>query len=285
MSSHQQRTIEANGLRFDALAAGPTGGELVLLLHGFPQFADSWTPILHALADAGYHAVAVNQRGYSPGARPREVKAYALQNLVSDALTFAESLGHQRFHLVGHDWGGLVAWQLAADHPDRLKTLTVLATPHTGAFLRAVKHDPDQRRRSLYIPLFRFPFHLAELLLLARDAKPLRKAWRGKLTPEMIEANLTRLRDGGTLTAALNWYRALSLKAKTGPITVPTLYIWGAKDVALGPSAAHATGNYVQAPYRFEILPNASHWLLEDSHERIAGLLLEHLKDHLKTPA
>ncbi len=271
-------TLTASGLTFDALSAGPPDAELVLLLHGFPQFADSWTPIVQALATAGYYAVAVNQRGYSAGARPKDVKGYALRNLVADAVAFAEALGYQRFHLVGHDWGGLVAWQLAADHPGRLKTLTVLSTPHTGAFLRAVKHDPDQRRRSLYIPLFRMPFHIAEFLLLARNAKPLRKAWRGKLPPQMIEANIERLRTNGTLTAALNWYRALSLKARTGPITVPTLYVWGARDVALGPTAAHATGNYIQAPYRFEILTDASHWLLEDSHERIAELLLEHLE-------
>src|SRR5215469_5728496 len=126
----RQISLNVNGFEFEGISAGPKDGELVLFLHGFPQFADAWTNILEPLGSLGYRAVAIDQRGYSPKARPAHVDDYAVANLSADALAFADSLGAKRFHLVGHDWGGAVAWVTAASAPDRLRTLTVLSTPH-----------------------------------------------------------------------------------------------------------------------------------------------------------
>src|SRR4029077_1362224 len=116
-----------------ALGAGPRNGERVLLLHGWPEFADCWREILTALGAAGYRAVAVDQRGYGANARPRDIASYAAGHLQSDALAFADQLGAKRFHLIAHDWGGLVAWGLASAHPSRVSSLSVLATPHPQA--------------------------------------------------------------------------------------------------------------------------------------------------------
>ncbi len=271
-------SLAVNGFTFTTWSAGPETGELVLLLHGFPQFADSWLPVMRPLAKAGFRVVAFDQRGYSVGARPKKVHDYTVDQLTSDALGVADCLGAKRFHLAAHDWGGLLAWQIAAGHPERLLSLTVLSTPHTDAFWEAAKKDGDQRRRSRYIPFFRLPFHIAERVLLAGNAKRLRSLYQGRLTIHALERNVQRLSEGGTMTAALNWYRALSRKQQAGAITTPTLYLWGDQDVALGETAALATASYVQADFQFERLHGASHWLIEDACERVVTALLTHLQ-------
>jgi pimeloyl-ACP methyl ester carboxylesterase len=274
------KALDVNGYTFDAILMGPESGECVLLLHGFPQFADAWTDAIQSISEAGLHAVAIDQRGYSPGARPTKVEDYTVDRLTSDILGFADGMGVSRFHLIGHDWGGLLAWQLAADHPDRLISLTVLSTPHVNAFFTAVKADDDQREKSKYIDFFRLPGELAERLLLADDAQRLRSSYQGKLSARAVENNVRRLSEKGAMTSALNWYRALDLNHRIGCIEVPTLYIWGEKDHYLGETAALETAKYVSGSYHFERLKEASHWLLEEAADRVVPFLLEHLNAH-----
>ena len=270
----EQITLEVRGYRFDGLAAGPPDGELVLLLHGFPQFADSWAAVMEALGAGGFRAVAVDQRGYSPGAQPADIGAYGMGELVADVVAFADALGAGRFHLAGHDWGGAVAWAVAAKHPDRLRTLTVLATPHLDAFAEALANDADQKKKSLYMMLFRAPGHLAEKTFLAFDAKVLRGVYEGKVAEAEVERNVARLRAGETLTCALNWYRANEFAGGLGPVRVPTLYVWGDQDVALGAVAAKDTGHYVSGRYQFVRLSGCSHWLLEEEPGQVSRLML-----------
>ena len=196
----------SGNLVFDALAAGPKRGRLVVLLHGFPQNARMWRAQLRALAPAGYRAVAVDQRGYSPDARPADVAAYTPAALVADTLAFADLLGGPggRFDLVGHDWGGVVAWHVAATHPHRLRTITVVSTPHPAALSAALASGGDQQARSSYIGLFRQPGK-AEQVLLEDDARRLRATIPGLHAGEDYVAPLTQ---PGALTGALNWYRA-----------------------------------------------------------------------------
>src|SRR5215217_4356189 len=165
--------LPARGLAFDALAAGPPTGELVVLLHGFPQTSACWTVLLETLAAAGYRAVAPDQRGYSPTARPTTVSAYRLPELVADVVAIADRLDAETFHLVGHDWGGVVAWRLAGQQPERVATLTAVSTPHPRAFARALLAG-TQGLRSAYIPVFRLP-RLPELLLGAHRQWGLRR--------------------------------------------------------------------------------------------------------------
>jgi pimeloyl-ACP methyl ester carboxylesterase len=269
--------IPARCLVFDALAAGPPTGELVVLLHGFPQTCACWTRVLETLAVAGYRAVAPDQRGYSPKARPGTVAAYRMPELVADVVAIADRLGAATFHLVGHDWGGVVAWRLAGRHPDRLATLTAVSTPHPRAFARALLAG-TQALRSAYIPVFRIP-RLPELLLGARRQWGLRRLLaQDGLGADWVDTYAWALAERGALSAALAWYRAATPFSLRAPrVQVPTLYVWGSGDPALGPRAATTTGRWVSGPYRFEVLAGAGHWLPERHAEELGRLLLEHL--------
>ena len=269
--------IDANGYRFDAIAAGPVDGDVVLCLHGFPQFADAWTPVLEALGVAGFRAVAFDQRGYSPGARPAGIAAYGMPHLVTDVIAVTDKLGATRFHLIGHDWGGAVAWAAAGAHADRLKTLTVLSTPHSEALTAAIRGDPDQQTRSGYMLMFRAPEGVAETYLLGDEAANLRAVYKGKVAPGQIDSIVERLGDGGALTPALGWYRAMADNPRVGQIIVPTLFVWGDEDQALGRTAALATARHVEGPYRFEIVEGGSHWLIDERPDAIIALIAPHL--------
>ena len=269
-----------NGLRFNALSVGPSEGDVVVLLHGFPQFADAWTDMMHGIAAVGLRALAFDQRGYSPGARPPAIGDYDLVHLASDVLAFADQEGASKFHLVGHDWGGFLAWKLAAEHPERVGSLCVLSTPHVDAFLEAARSDVEQQEKSRYIQFFKMPDGTAESALLGDRAQRLRSVYQGKLAEEQIEANVRRLCEPGALTAALNWYRALDLETRIGNVAVPTLFLWGDQDLACGKQAAMSTAQYVSAPYRFELLKGYSHWLLEEAPRQIAEFVLSHIDAH-----
>jgi pimeloyl-ACP methyl ester carboxylesterase len=266
--------IETPRGTFDALAAGPEGGRPVLLLHGFPESAAQWEHQLAALADAGYRAVAIDQRGYSPGVRPTAVEAYGPDELIADVVAVADALGWSRFDLVGHDWGSAVAWMTAGAHPERLRTLTTISTPHGLAFRDALRGDPDQQQRSAYFAVFRAPAPAAERELLEQGG--LRRMFDG-LPPARIDAYVERFSEPGALTAALNWYRAMRRPARTGPITTPTLYVWSTGDAFIGETAARGAAGHVEGPYRFELLDGVSHWISEEAPERLSALLLDHL--------
>jgi len=272
--------IAVGDLTFDARIDGPEGGTGVLLLHGFPQTSLAWSAALPALAGAGYRACAFDQRGYSPDARPAEVEAYRIPDLVGDVLGVADALGFDRFHLVGHDWGGAVAWQVAGRHADRVLTLTVVSTPHPAAFGAALAGElgGDQQQRSGYIEMFRAPDSQDQFL--ANDAQGLRMLFGVSGMPEgggdrYVEA----LGTPEALGAALNWYRAadLTLVEGVGPITMPTMYIWSTADPALGREPAEATGAHVAGPYRFEVLEGVGHWVPEAAPDRMNALLIDHL--------
>ncbi|MDQ6727301.1 MAG: alpha/beta hydrolase [Actinomycetota bacterium] len=266
----------SGGVVFDALAAGPAGGELVLLLHGFPQSSATWVPQLDALAGAGYRAVAPDQRGYSPRARPEGKEHYRIGQLVGDVVDMADRLGADRFHVVGHDWGAVVAWHLAGRHAGRLLSLTALSVPHPIAFVTALlSADADQRGRSSYITFFQ-QVDVAEDALLGGGLAALLTA--SGYPPDGGEC-VARMSEPGALTAALNWYRAIDLGLVTGVrgITVPTMFVWSTGDVALGRAAAEATGAHVAGPYRFEVLDGVSHWIPEEAPAVLTGLLLGHL--------
>jgi len=278
MTNFKKTAINVQGFCFNALVAGPADGELVLFLHGFPEFADAWCVVMHLVAKAGFSAVAVDQRGYSVGVRPKEVSDYGIEHLTSDIQGFVDTLGRRRFHLVGHDWGAFLAWVFAAKHPDRVQSLSALSAPHPNAFLNAIETDEDQKQRSRYISFFRMPGGAAECFFQADNYQRLRAVYQGKLPESAISENIRRLAEPGALTSALNWYRALNLEARIGEITVPTLYIWSAEDLALGETAAIETAGYVTGPYRFERLEGRSHWLLEEVPDRLSSLLLEHIR-------
>ncbi len=279
-SAMERIQIEVDGLLFDALAAGPEGGELVLLLHGFPQTSYSYRRQVPALAGAGFRVVAPDQRGYSPGARPAAVEAYAIPQLVADVVGMADALGRESFHLVGHDWGAAVAWFTALLHPERVTSLVAISVPHPFAFAEALgSPSGEQARMSGYMERFRAAD--AEERFLANDAALLRGLYRGSgLTAEDVQVYVDALGTPEAIGAALNWYRATELGRTAGrmtPIRMPTMYVWSTGDVALGREGAELTEKYVEGPYRFEVLEGISHWIPEQAAARLNELLLEHL--------
>ena len=280
----EQLEIKAGSYVFEARVAGPEDGRLVLLLHGFPQTSYSWRGVLGALGAAGYRAVAPDLRGYSPGARPPEVEAYAIEHLGADVLALADELGGHRFDLVGHDWGAGVAWYVAGRWPGRVRTLTSLSVPHPLAMGAAMRGElgGDQPERSWYVDFFRQEGGAAEDVFLANDGAQLRGMW-AKLGEGAVEEYARVLvSDRAALTAALNYYRANDLKAgiDVPPIEVPTLFVWSTEDIAIGREGAEATAGYVREPYRFDVLQGVDHWIPESAPERVSALLQEHLAAH-----
>ena len=255
---------------------------LVLLLHGFPQTSHTWREQLQPLADAGYYAVAPNQRGYSSGARPTGKENYRTDFLIGDALNMAHVLGHPRFHVVGHDWGGQLSWLLAANFPAHVQSLTVLSRPHPAAFRAAMKNDKAQAHRSRHHKAFQDPNTVQ--LLLENNAVRLRRSLAEQgVSNSDVDAYLSVLCEPEALECAVNWYRAAGSKgsspllAEAGEVSVPTLYIWGDADATVGRVAAEATAEFVSGPYVFEVLPNVGHFVTDQAAAEVTRLLLDHV--------
>jgi pimeloyl-ACP methyl ester carboxylesterase len=237
-----------------------------------------------ALGAAGYRAVAPDQRGYSAGVRPdpANLAAYAVDRLVADVLDLAEAFGSgvpTPFNLVGHDWGGQVAWVVADRYPDRIASLTVLSRPHPLAFRRAFREDADgQQHRSRHHKSFHDPATAA--LLLEDGAGRLRRSLADQRVRESAIAEyLSVLGDPAALEAALAWYRAAGALTNqdVGPIAAPTLYLWGDVDATVGRAAAEWTADFVRGPYRFEVLSGVGHFITDEVPEIVTKLLLDHL--------
>jgi pimeloyl-ACP methyl ester carboxylesterase len=270
-------------LTFDTLVAGEAGAPLVLLLHGFAESMHCWRAQVKTLSAAGYRAMAPSQRGYSPGARPDTAEAanYQIERLMDDAMAIsaASGYGDRRFHLVGHDWGGSIAWALADRYPERLASLTVLSRPHPNAFNRALQMpDGDQAHRSRHHKAFLEPD--AAEIVLAENAKWLRERLAAAGVPaDAIEQHLAVLGNKPAMEAALAWYRARgAIRIPLGPIRTPTLYIWGDADDTVGRVAAEGTVDFVAAPYRFEVFSGVGHFAADQVPDRVSELVLQHVK-------
>jgi pimeloyl-ACP methyl ester carboxylesterase len=266
-------------LVFDVRDSGPSDGDPVVLLHGFPQDSsafDRLSPVLHS---AGLRTLAPDQRGYCPGARPAGRSAYGMREVVDDVLALLDAAGLSSAHLVGHDWGGVAAWALAAWHPWRVRTLTALSVPHPAAMAQAMVHS-DQALRSSYIGFFQLPLVPEGVLLAGGGALLRRMLQQGGLPADRVEEYVQRMREPGALTAALNWYRAMPLAARTpvGKVRVPTLHVWGAGDAFLGRAATEATEAFVAAPYTLEVLEDVNHWIPELAAERTGALITAHVR-------
>ena len=264
--------IAVGELTFDVHEAGDAAGPPVLLLHGFPQTSHCWrllTPHLSA-----YRCLLLDQRGYSPGARPSDPEAYRLPRMVADAVGVLDALGIAKAHVIGHDFGAAVGWQLGARHPDRVATLTILSVPHPRAMIEALRSDPDQRARSQYMRTFAQPGY--DEALLADEATALRAFFSDAVDVEPIVAAAS---EPGALASWLAWYPGQRLEdlGDTPVVPVPTLHVWSDGDQALGPQATYATKDWVSGPYRLEVLEGVSHWVPEEAADRVGPLLREHL--------
>ena len=274
MTYDETTPVTVGDLTFDVRMLGSEDGEPVILLHGFPENSLSWSGVAALLAAAGLRVIAPDQRGYSPGARPDGVEAYATDLLADDVVGLADALGLGTFHLVGHDWGAAVSWVTATRHPERLRTLTAVSVPHLAAYGAALKGDPDQQQRASYIGLLR-QAGKAEALLLEDEARRLRAMYEGHVRPAQIDSYVEQLSSPGALTAALNWYRAMRPElASLPPVMVPTTYVWSDQDQAIGRAAAERCGELVDADFTFVELNGISHWIPEQDSEVLAEAIL-----------
>lgn len=273
-TSHQ---IVVNGVRLHYMEAGEKSGPLVVLLHGFPEFWRAWEGQIGPLARAGFRVVVPDLRGYNLSEKPPGVDAYRVGNLQEDVAALIRALGHERAHVVGHDWGGIVAWALAIRQPEVVERLVILNAPHPAAF-RRVARKPAQWRRSWYIFFFQLPW-LPERFLHRFGAWALRgtnpKAYSGEDRRLYREA----WDQPGAKTAMINYYRAMGRAGGTrgggrsSQVRAPTLLLWGERDVALLPKLADGLEPYVP-DLRVVRFPRASHWVMRDEPVRVNNLLI-----------
>lgn len=277
LSKQRLERYHRGELSFDLIDSGPLEGEAVVLLHGFPETAQCWDQVRVQLNAAGFRTFAPNQRGYSLDARPEGRQAYRMQELLQDLDLLIDQI-NQPVHLVGHDWGAIVAWEYAMHYPKKLKNLVVLSVPHPGAFLRALLAS-DQLFKSYYIGLFQLP-KLPELLFEKFPKIGLGLLKNSGMTKQQLEIFKTEMLEQDRLSYSLNWYRALPFNARFqrfDPVTIPTLFIGGTQDVAISDAGVKLNQRYVQAPYR-EVILEANHWLPVQQAAVVSQLILEQIQ-------
>ena len=271
--------VQVGELSFRARVKNLGGtGDGIILLHGFPQTSAAWQPLIDAAAARGHRVIAFDQRGYSPGARPDAISAYTKEHLLNDVIGVADAVGYERFHLIGHDWGSAVAWSVVLAHPERVLSLSSLSIAHPYAFDEAVRTDPDQRKRSIYILLFRLPW-LPELLLGFNHLQVFRSVMFRWMPAEAVAEYRRVFAEPGALTAVLNYYRALGKNKAplAGPnVDKPVLFIWGNRDPAAGRKAVELQDQYVKGSYT-KVELDAGHWLLETRTDFVIESVLQHI--------
>ncbi len=250
-----------DGLEFDVLDQGPLDGPIVLLLHGFPERAASWSAVMDQLNEAGFRTIAPDQRGYSPGARPKRRRDYRVGALVDDVVALIDEIGAP-VHVVGHDWGAMVAWVTAGRHPDLVSSLTAFSVPHPGSFITALLTS-RQILHSWYFAFFQLPV-LPEKWMTRPGQRAEKWYEKSGMNADDLERTRADVVDYGALPYAVTWYRGLPF---SNPgigrlrITVPTSMVWSDGDTFIGRSAIERAQQYVDARYTLTVLAGVTHWI------------------------
>jgi len=279
--------VSTNGIQLHVVQAGPLDGKPVLLLHGFPEFWYGWRNQITPLAQAGFRVIVPDQRGYNLSDKPQSVKDYSIDRLARDITGLIDGLGYNRVFLAGHDWGAAVAWHVAATTPERLEKLVILNVPHPAVMMGTLRSGLRQVLKSWYIFFFQMR-GLSEWLLSRRDYDGLLNMLKASAQPGTFNAdNLEQYRNAyrqpGALTAMLNWYRAAfhaGIRRTKNPaeitperINVPTLILWGVKDVALSHEMAQPSADLcVQSELVF--FDRATHWVQHDEAEAVTHKMI-----------
>jgi pimeloyl-ACP methyl ester carboxylesterase len=275
---------EVNGLTFKCRVAGNPTDEPVILLHGWPETSHMWIRLMEKLSAEGYYCIAPDQRGFSPQARPENVKDYDIRLLAGDIIGLADAFGIGNFQLIGHDWGSAIGWAVVALHPARVKSWTAMSVPHIKAFSDALRFDKKQKKMSQYMAFFQWR-GIPEWFLLKKDRLNLRKTWK-KSSPAELQDYLDVIGNKPALKASLGYYRANYKTLKKGEgvdafgdVKTPTLMLWGNKDIAIGPVGIDGTAQYMKGPYeRIDLA--AGHWLMQEAFEECAAPILAHLNKY-----
>jgi len=278
--------IKANGFEFVCRTIGnPSDGEAIILLHGFPETSHMWEETMIHLHEQGYYCIAPDMRGYSPNARPKGVRNYAIHDIAKDIVSIAEAKGVKEFHLMGHDWGSAIGWSVVGLYPDKVKSWLAMSVPHLTSLAISVKEDSAQKKMSAYAKVFQLNF-LPELVLKGKDFKRLKEECWYLSTPEQIEAYKAVFSQKRALTTCLHYYRKnwnkmlkLAASLNIAAIETPTTMVWGTKDTALGRKAVEGTEEFMKGYYRFVEL-DASHWLIQDAKGEVWEAMDQHLKEY-----
>lgn len=293
---YEEQLVETNGVRLHVVFAGPENGKPVVLLHGFPEFWYGWRHQIEPLAAAGYRLIVPDQRGYNRSDKPNGVKHYHIDLLSKDIVGLLDKLGYTTADLVGHDWGGAVAWQLVTDYPQRFRKAVILNAPHLNTMGRAFLRKPVQLVKSWYIDLFQLPWFAEHVFFRPFARLAIGTAKPGSFTEDDMARYHEAWAQPGMVHSAINWYRSAFrgiLRAVVGavahlkspwalfqspPISVPVLILWGEEDVALmkwlaRDSAAHCTQSTLR------IVPGASHWLQHDKPQEVTQAILDFLAE------
>ena len=278
--------IETNGIKLHVAQAGPQSGVPVILLHGFPEFWHGWRKQIPALVEEGCRVIVPDQRGYNLSDKPKGVKNYSVDILAKDIVGLIDALGYEKVNLVGHDWGGIVAWTLAYKYPERLHRLGILNVPHPAVMRKFLSRDPDQMRRSWYVMFFQLPW-LPEAWMKRDNWRGAELALRGSgkihtFKNEDIEKYKEAWSQPDAMTSMINWYRAsvrnTSWASKGMRIKVPTLMMWGMKDFALTHRMARPSMDYVDEG-NLILFPEATHWVQHDAAAEVNHYLIDFIFD------
>ncbi len=278
-------TIHNQDIALQVREAGPADGELIILLHGFPECWNTWRHQIEPLAAAGFRVCVPDMRGYGESSKPDDYRRYHLNELITDIEALRQHYGRERFHLAGHDWGAAVAWWYALHHEEKLASLSILNVPHPFTFLSKLKSSPLQMLKSWYIFYFQLPW-LPEWSMRRFNYEFLRLILKRSATPGAYNAEDFRnlqhsWQQPGCLTAMVNYYRALlrhiQLPAQDGRLQVPTQILWGERDLALSLQSAHDSAAFLT---QGELItyPDATHWLAHDKPAEISQRLISHCR-------
>ena len=282
----EHSTIETNGIKLHVVQAGPQSGVPVVLLHGFPEFWYGWRKQIPALVEAGCRVIVPDQRGYNLSDKPQGIKNYNVYTLVDDIIGLIDALGYEKVNLVGHDWGAIVAWMVANQHPERLHKLSILNVPHPAVMKKFLFRDLEQMRRSWYVFSFQLPW-LPEVIWgrnnFRNAGRSLQKSGLpNSFTDEDIKKYEQAWSQPGAMTSTINWYRAEVLLnppvPKDARIKVPTLMMWGMKDFALTHRMARPSMDYVDEG-NLILFPEATHWVQHDAANEVNHYLIDFIFD------
>lgn len=280
--------IKTNGITLHVAQQGPKDGELILLLHGFPEFWYGWHKQMAFLATQGFRVWAPDQRGYNLSDKPAKVSDYRIEQLAADIAGLIKASGKEKVFLVGHDWGGIVAWRVARAYPELLHKLVILNAPHEAAMKEQVLHHPFQLFRSSYIAFFQMR-RLPEKLFSVSNWEPAARALqstsrKGTFKEENLQYYRTAWSQPNAMRSMINWYRALASKSigKSGvpnQVSVPVFVIWGAQDQFLGSDLATKSLEFCENG-RGVLLGEATHWVQHEESEQVNKRILDFVKEN-----
>lgn len=276
--------IKLGDLTFDCRVAGNANGELIMFLHGFPETSYMWRKLMQHFASLGFYCVAPNLRGCSEGACPSNKEQYSFKFLVEDVLGILKHFSRTKFHLVGHDWGAAIGWQVVHDYPDVALSFTALSFPHNQAFRDAMVSDKDQQNRARYSKLFAWPA-FPEFAMTAFNFHILKSVWTNSAQDE-LDDYLQVFGNKKRLSSFLNYYRVKGSIYKTsgpwrelGHIHTPTLFVWGNKDFFIGKRSAHESHKYMKGDYTYLEL-DANHWLVQTNYDEVKNAVHSHISKY-----